>query len=155
MHVCGRRYVVLPSKMTAGLCRTAIARTVRAIICRVQAPGNPAWHFFVAGRFAKVFCQIPKIARFRLGNFCRRVPRAKIQSSRESPVRVAGRPSGHLIISPLNLRMGPLYSEDTSRNLFTIIISIFNHYLQSYEFPRQNVLERPIGFVSLFERAFR
>ena len=62
-------------------------------------PGN----FFVAGRFDKMFCQTSKIAQFGLGNFCRRVPRAKIRRNRGSPVRVARRPSGHLIISPLSL----------------------------------------------------
>ena len=55
--------------MAAGLCLTVIARIVRAFFCRVQAPGNPAGHFFVAGRFDKVFSKILKIARFGLGIF--------------------------------------------------------------------------------------
>lgn len=42
-----------------------------------------------------------------------------------------------------------------SGNLFTIIKSIYYHYLQSYEFPRQNVLTQPVGFVSSFETAIR
>ena len=100
----GGATLAFPSKMAAGRCRTVIARAGNFF--RVQAPGNPAGHFFVAGRFDKVFCQIPKIARFGLGNFCRRVPRAKIRRNRGSPVRVAARPARQLMISPLSRSMG-------------------------------------------------
>ena len=133
MRVFGKRYVVLPSKMAAGLCRALIAHT--GDFCRVRAPGNPAGYFFVAGRFDKVFSKIPKTARFGLGNFCRRVPRAKIRRSRGSPVRVAGRPAGLLIISRLRCKVIRRYFRSvTVIVIFKITMNQFPATDQSYRY---------------------
>ena len=49
----GGATLAFPSKMAAGRCRTVIARAGKFFF-RVQAPGNPAGHFFVAGQFDEV-----------------------------------------------------------------------------------------------------
>ena len=146
----------MSSKMAAGLCRTVIDRTIRAIFCRVRAPGNPAGHCFVAGRFDKVFSKIPQIARFCLGNFYRRVPRAIIRLNRGSPARVAGHPTGLLIILPHTILLhsdgaalstNPLFQARARQSLVHIFPPIFC----SLAFTKETVL---LGLIDLFLNQF-
>ena len=78
-------YICYPLKSLQMAARRCVPS--RAIFCRVRAPDNPAGHFFVSGRFDKVFSKIPKISWFGLGNFCRGVPWANSRRNRAPPPR--------------------------------------------------------------------